>query len=393
MFSYLPTETVLKIDLAAIQKNFQYMKSLTGSNVTHAAVVKSDAYGLGLLRVAKALEQAGCRFFFVADLEEGVRLRSACPTVSIAVFRGDLAKYGAVYRRYNLTPVVNTVDEMALAQRPTLALPFILHLDTGLTRLGLSPEEVTRLYLEGSFDRAPLLGLVSHLGCSTQATAAVNELQRHRFEAIYNMLRPRCGSLVASAGVWLGQRYHFDMVRLGSALFGLNDAGIRPNPLRPVIHLSAPIIEVRDVPEREAVGYAATFRTERASRIAVLGIGYRHGLPWSCANSSSVRIGHFTAPVVGRISMEYTTIDVTDIPESACYPGAWVDLLDDRFSVDDMADMTGVLPQEIMLRLGSGSPHQYMSVEPESCSEPRRVNALNYGGIRRPAEWINDAVT
>lgn len=386
MFTYLPADVVLKIDLPAIQKNYDYMKTLTGPSVTHAAVVKSGAYGLGLVPVAKALEQAGCSFFFVADIEEGVQLRSACPTVSIAVFRGDLARYGAVYRRHNLIPVVNTVYEMSLLRHPALSLPFILHLDTGLTRLGLSPCEVTRLYLGGVFDRSLLAGIISHLGCGAQAESPFNELQRHRFEAIYRLLGSNCGSLVASSGVWLGYRYHFDMVRLGSALFGLNDARVRPNPLCPVLRLSAPIVEVRNVPRREMVGYAATFRTERASRIAIIGIGYRHGLPWSCANRVSVRVGKFSAPLVGRISMEYATIDVTDMPESACYPGAWADLLDDRLIADDMADASGVVSQEIMLRLGSNCPRQYVPIKPERSLEPHSVAALEYSGLRASAE-------
>lgn len=391
MLTYLPADAILKVDLAAVQKNYAYMNSLTGPAVTHAAVVKCDAYGLGLVPVAKALERAGCRSFFVADLEEGIQLRSACPTSTIAVFRGDLARYGAVYRRYKLIPVVNSTAEIDVLTRAALPLPFILHVDTGLTRLGLSPRDVTHLYVDGAFDQTPLFGIMSHLACAAQAESPVNELQRHRFETVYRMLGSSCGSLVASAGVWLGQRYHFDMVRLGSALFGLNDARVRPNPLRPVVHLSAPILEICSVPRREVVGYAATFRTRRKSRIAVLGIGYRHGLPWSCANKISVRLGGFSAPIVGRISMEYVTVDVTDVPHSVCHPGSWAELLGDHFGADDMAEATGVVSQEIVLRLGACCARSYAPVGQQRLPASGGPGTHGDRDPRIPAEYADHA--
>lgn len=364
MSTYLPAAALLRVDLAAIQANYRHMQSLAEPRVVHAAVVKSDAYGLGLVPLAKALIDAGCSFFFVGNLEEGVRLRSACRNVSIAVFRGDLRKYAAVYERHGLLPVVNGLDEMRLIRQSFGLLPFILNVDTGLTRLGLSPLQVTSLYLDGAFDHLPLTGVMSHLACGAQLGEPINELQRRRFESLYLLLRPCWGSLVASSGVWLGHRYHFDLTRLGSALYGLNDPRIRPNPLQPVLRLSAPIVDVRTLCQGEAVGYGATFRAQRCSQIAIVGMGYMHGLPRACGNRMAAHIGPFSTPVIGRVSMEYLTIDVTGIPEGLCHPGAWVDLLDERFTVDDMADVSGVAAQEILLRLGAACLREYAAVMP-----------------------------
>jgi alanine racemase len=335
------------------------MRSLADPRVLHAAVVKSDAYGLGLAPVARALSDAGCSFFFVANLEEGVRLRSACPKVSIAVLRGDLGRYAAVYERHGLLPVVNDLGELRLIRQSLAFLPFILNVDTGLTRLGLSPFEVRSLYLERVLERLPLIGVMSHLACGAQGDDPRNELQRHRFESVYQVLQPCWGSLAASSGLWLGRRYHFDLTRLGSALYGLNDARIRPNPLQPVLRLSAPIVDVRDLCPGEGVGYGATFRPQRNSRVAIVGMGYMHGLPWSCGNRMTAHIGPLSAPVIGRVSMEYLTLDATDIPDELCHPGAWADLLDERFGVDDMADATGIAAQEILLRLGAACLRDY----------------------------------
>ncbi len=187
MSAYLPANAILSVDLSAIQANYRYMQSMSGSQVSHAAVVKSDAYGLGLVPVAEALVQAGCSFFFVGNLEEALLLRSACPRVSIAVLRGDIGKYGAVYVRHRLFPVINTDEDMELVRGVFALLPFILNIDTGLARLGLSATKVRSLYLSGAFERVQLRGIMSHLACSAQPDHPSNELQRNRFTDLYRL--------------------------------------------------------------------------------------------------------------------------------------------------------------------------------------------------------------
>ncbi len=164
------------------------------------------------------------------------------------------------------------------------------------------------------------------------------------------------------------------MTRLGSALYGLNDPRIRPHPLQPVLRLSAPIVELRDLCRREAVGYGATFRADRNSRVAIVGMGYMHGLPWTCGNKTAVRIGQFSAPVIGRISMEYLAVDVTGLPEAFCHPGAWVDLLHETFGPDDMADVIAIAAQEIVLRIGASNARQYLAATPVESAEIRAAS-------------------
>ncbi|MEZ5831640.1 MAG: alanine racemase C-terminal domain-containing protein [Dongiaceae bacterium] len=173
------------------------------------------------------------------------------------------------------------------------------------------------------------------------------------------LLRPAWGSLAGSSGVWLGAPFHFDLTRLGSALFGLNDPRIRPSPLKQILHLSTPVIDVRVLSAGERVGYGATFRAERRTRLAVVGLGYAQGLPWASGNRTTLRVGDVVVPVVGRLSMEYLTIDVTEVPESLCHRGSRVALLDERMTIDDLADAAGVAAQEILLRLGSACQRDY----------------------------------
>ncbi|BAB54978.1 alanine racemase (plasmid) [Mesorhizobium sp. 131-2-5] len=377
--SVRPADVVLEIDLSAIQANFQTISALVGPQVRVAAVVKSDAYGLGLVKVAGALIDAGCDLLFVGNLHEALLLRSSHISAAVAVFCDEFARYGEHYRSNGLIPVVNNsveLDAICGAREPQA---YFLNVETGLSRLGLAFDDVRRRYLGGIFKRRPPSVVLSHLACSERAGDAMNLLQWNRFRATSDLLKPTLLSLAASAGVWLGKRYHFDMVRVGSALYGLNSAGIRPNPLKPVVGVKAKTLDARNVARSEAVGYGATFRTGRASRLAIAGIGYKHGLPWACANKISVRFAGYSAPLVGRVSMEYITIDVTDVPEALCGPGTNVELLSDDFTVDDLAASAGVHPQEVLTRLGVGCARQYLDGSSASAGFPGNLTNAGPG--------------
>lgn len=364
--SRVAPEVVLEVDLDAVRANFLTVAALVGPSVKAAAVVKSDAYGLGMVPVANALVEAGCDFFFVANLEEAVLLRSACPTVSIAVFRDDLQRQISGYREHNLIPVVNNRTDLDVLCASPGSCAYFLNIETGFSRLGLGFDDMRRLYLAGQFGSNPPSAVMSHLACSDDPIDPTNMLQKNRFLAACELLKPPRASLIASAGVWLDRSYHFSMVRVGSALYGLNNAGIQPSPLRPVIRLIARVLEVREVARREAVGYGATFRPARRSRLATIALGYKNGLPWSCANKISVRFAGFSSPLVGRVSMEYIVADVTDVPESFLHDDLFVEILGSDFTPDDLARVTGVNPQEILTRLGAGCPKRYRPATPAS---------------------------
>jgi alanine racemase len=354
-----PTKAILRIDRAAAQRNYAYMRGLTGPHVRHGAVLKSDAYGLGAGSIAEALIEAGCSLFFVADLDAAVALRGALPNVTIVALDGYSGDRAADYGRHHIIAVANDPHDIASLCQGTGPSPYILNIDTGLSRRGLALHTVTRLYLEGTLTRQPPQGIMSHLACAAEAGHPMNALQQRRFRQFYQFLRPAWGSLAASCGVWLGTPFHFDVTRLGSALFGLNDPRMRPSPLHPVLHLSAPVVEIRALSAGETVGYGATFRARRPTRLAVVGMGYADGLPRTASSRIAARIGAFMAPVVGQLSMEWLTLDVTDVPEALCHRGSWVSFLDEGTTVDDLADATGVGAQELLLRLGAACRRAY----------------------------------
>ncbi|MBB6488659.1 alanine racemase [Rhizobium lusitanum] len=356
--SIIPS-AVFQVDLAAVEFNYRHAHTIAGKATEIAAVVKSDAYGLGLTSVAKALSHAGCNLFFVANLDEALSLRSAGLNARIVVFSGDVVKSRDVYREANLVAVVNSREDLVGIADATAPAPYFLNVETGFSRFGLNIDGLQDLKASGVFQNNPPSCIFSHLACSDNAHDLTNKQQRDRFIAAAKMFPEASRSLSASAGLWLGRAYHFDIARIGSALYGLNNARIYPNPLRSVARLRAPLVDIRNVPHRQAVGYGATFRTRRDTCLGIVGIGYKHGLPWACANKLNVKIGQYIAPVVGRISMEYTTVDLTDVPEFARERGGAVDFLYDDFGIDELAAAAGVNSQEVAIRLGASCPRDY----------------------------------
>jgi alanine racemase len=369
-----------------VQKNYATMRAQTAAGVRHGAVLKCDAYGLGAWPIAEALVEAGCALFFVADLDAALTLRAAFPKVTIVALDGYQAQRASEYRHHDVIAVANDLHDIAALWQGAGTAPYILNIDTGLNRRGLPPRAVTRLYLEGMFSRMPPTGVMSHLACAAAADHPMNDLQRRRFQPFHALLRPAWGSLAASCGVWLGPRYHFEVTRLGSALFGLDDRRMRPSPLKPVLTLSAEVVDVRELSAGEIVGYGATFRAERPTRLAVVGMGYAQGLP-RADRGLLARIGAFLAPAVGRLSMEWLTLDISDVPEPLCHRGTWVSLIDAQTTIDDLADATGRAAQEILLRLGSACRREHTAFAPRKASTefvvPEAAPGAPTHGLRR----------
>ncbi len=348
-------EPVLHVDLTAIAANFAMACSLVGQAVAVSAVVKSDAYGLGLERVTNALSHVGCESFFVASVEEGVRLRRQLTPPEIFILEGLHPESIETCIIHRLTPVCNTLRQAKTAASATLG--YALNLETGFGRLGMRFDEVRSLM----HARLPAPALaMSHLAFADDATNPRNELQRHRFLGMCSMLGPATArSLAASAGISLGASYHLDRVRIGSGLFGLNNAGLEPNPFAPVIRLSAPLIDIRMINRGEPVGYMGTFVADRPTRLGIVSLGYRHGLAWQMANRISAEIDDYHAPLVGRVSMEYCALDLTDIPAAVSHVGTWVDFISGTAPPEALARAGASVAQEIMVRTGLSCSRRY----------------------------------
>jgi alanine racemase len=347
---------VLEIDLAAIVANWRRLAAELKPGTECAAVVKADAYGLGMARVAPRLAAAGCTLFFVATIDEGLALRRLLPSVEIAVFDGLLPGTTREFRDAHLIPVLNDLDQIALWRKDeaTRALPAMIHIDTGMSRLGLSPQELRRLteqpdLLEGLRLRA----IISHLACADEAAHAMNAQQLTLFRLTLADLPRASASLAASAGIFLGSDYHFDMVRPGAALYGVNPTPPHSNRMAQVIRLKGRIVQVRDVDSGITVGYGAAHRMERAGRIATVAVGYADGWLRSASHRGTAGIAGARVPIIGRISMDLMTLDVTGIDPALARPGAFVDLIDETHGVDEIAATAGTIGYEILTSLGA----------------------------------------
>ncbi|HVA12663.1 MAG TPA: alanine racemase [Stellaceae bacterium] len=347
---------VLTIDLDAIAGNWLKLAERVGPSARCAAVVKADCYGLGMAKVAPALARAGCKTFFVASLDEGLELRALLPRAQIAVLNGLVIGTPADFAKGALMPVLNDLGQLGAWRSYAMrrgGAPAMLHLDTGMARLGLPPQEIARLAAEPALLRGFTLALVlSHLACASEPAHPMNVAQLEAFRAALRRLPQMPASLAASSGIFLGGDFHFDMVRAGAALYGVNPSPGRPNPMRPTVHLKAKILQIRDVDRGESVGYGAAHRIDRPARIATIAMGYADGWLRSSAHRGVARIAGKPAPVVGQISMDLLTLDVTGHDPATVRPGEYVDLLDERYGVDDAALAARTIGYEILTALG-----------------------------------------
>ena len=346
---------VLEIDLAAIVENWRRLAARLAPGIGCAAVVKADAYGLGLARVAPALAAAGCRLFFVATIDEGIALRRVLPGVEIAVLGGLLPGTGGEFTRARLIPVLNALDEIARwrGNARTRALPAMIHVDTGMARLGLARGDLAELALKPALlQGVELRAILSHLACADEPGHPRNREQLALFRAALARLPRAPASIAAGAGIFLGADFHFDFVRPGAALYGVNPLPAAPNPMLQVVRLKGRILQVRDVDTGGSVGYGAAHRMERPGRIATVAVGYADGWLRSGSHRGTAGIAGHRVPLVGRISMDLLTLDVTGIDPGVARAGAFVDLLDDSYGVDAAAAAAGTIGYEVLTALG-----------------------------------------
>lgn len=353
---------ILTVDLEALISNWRLLSKMSG-RAECAAVVKANAYGLGAAQVGAALQAAGCRTFFVAHLEEGLELRSTIGFSSrVFVLNGTPAGTEGEFLNSVLIPVVNTTGELAAwrghAREKGRSMPVALQLDTGMSRLGVSPGDVALLAGEPMLLGGLSVELVmSHLACADEPAHLANRRQQRAFAKLRTVLPKRAASSLAnSAGILLGPGFHFDLVRPGAALYGINPVPRGSNSFSQVVTLSARVLQIREVQAGTSVGYGHARSVERQTRIATLSLGYADGWP-RAANMSAFYKGQ-PLPFAGRVSMDSIVVDATDCAE-APREGEFVSLICREQTVDDVSRAAGTIGYEILTRLGRRFSRNY----------------------------------
>lgn len=353
----------LLIDLDAIADNWRHLCAIA-DGAKSAAVVKANAYGLGVDHVAPKLAQAGCDTFFVATIDEGIVLRALLASARIYVLSGPPPGAEGDCVAHAITPVINCLEQLAAwrGQAASLGveLDAALHVDSGMTRLGLSLNDIRAIQNDPTLLSGinPVLGM-THLACADTPDHPMNLQQLATFAQAMAYLPPMPQSIAASSGVFLNPRFHHDLVRHGAALYGVNPDGKSANPMRQTVTLRAKILQIRDVDTPQRVGYGATHSIDRPGRIATVGIGYADGYLRSLGNKGFGTIGGLKVPVVGRISMDLTTFDISAVPTDRVRPGDWLEIIGTDHTIDDVAAEAGTIAYEILTNLSHRAHRMY----------------------------------
>ena len=339
----------LTIDLDAIAANWRALDRLSGPETQTAAVVKADAYGLGAARIARSLAQAGARRFFVAIAEEGAVVRQALgPGPQICVLSGHVAGDTEMIGDLDLTPMLNSIDQVTRHLEALPGHPFGVQLDTGMNRLGMKAAE-WQAAAPFLLEAGPEL-LMSHLACSDEDGHPMNAAQLAAFHALTDGTGvPR--SLSATGGILLGTGYHFDLTRPGVGLYGGQpfDGAAR------VVTLSLPVVQVHELEPGETVGYSATWTAEAPARTATVVGGYADGLPRTLSNTAVLWHGDTPCPLVGRVSMDLITVDITHLDETP----QTLDILGPNQTIDDLAGSAGTIGYEMLTALSQRYARRY----------------------------------
>lgn len=347
----------VEIDLAALARNYATFAEAAAPGAC-AAVVKADAYGLGVAPIVRCLHAAGCRHFFVATPTEGVELRQLVQEAEVFVLNGLQGSTPEEFIAAGLQPVLNTRAEL---RQWGSAGPASVHVDTGMSRLGLTADDVHSLRLEA--DRVPSVDVryvLTHLACADEPGHALNQAQLTAFNGLRLLWPDAKTSIGNSAGVLLGEDFCSDLARPGLALYGGNPFRREERTIEPVVAVKGRILQLRDIGAGTSIGYGATFVADGKMRVATVAIGYADGYLRSLSNCGIVEVAGQRTPVVGRISMDLVCIDVTALPRNAVTEGDWATMIGGSVSLEEVAALAGTIGYELLTALGSRLERVYL---------------------------------
>jgi alanine racemase len=351
---------VLTVDLDAIIANWRKLEK-TAVPAECAGVVKADAYGCGVEPVARALKSAGCKTFFVATLDEARVLRAALPSATIYTLSGFFQNTGDAYAKIDCKPVIGDLNELAewdvFCRRSGWNGGAAIHIDTGMNRLGLTIAEAQGIIPRINAGDHGIKLVMSHLVSGELVNNPTNAKQLTTFREIASLFSNVPASLSNSSGIYLGAQFQFDMVRPGAALYGVNPTPEADNPMQPVVDLKARIVQIRNVERGETVGYGGTWTARRPTKLAMVSAGYADGYFRAASANDGTRgaevvVAGKRCPVAGRISMDLTAVDITDLPPNAARRGHMVTLIGEGITVDELAHHFGTIGYEVLTSLG-----------------------------------------
>jgi len=350
-------KSIFEINLSKIKKNYSILKKLSHKSEI-SSVIKSNAYGCGSKIISKLLYKNGCKFFFVAKLDEAIELRNVLPKhVKIAVLDGFINQDYQIWKSLSILPVCNNLDQFKSCQK--LNLKSVLHYDTGMNRLGLDDKEIEYIINHShDFESKNIELIMSHFACSDNKKSPLNNIQINKLKNIEGLFPKVPKSLANSHGIFLGQKALFNLTRPGIALYGY--LNYHQKKLHPSVRILAPILQIRRGKKGETVGYDATVKLKKDTVIGVLGLGYSDGIKRNIGNITNVFLGEYKIPILGRISMDTLTVDLSQIPSGKFNKLSYIPLIDNYYSILDLAKSCKTIPYEIMTSIGSRVKRVYI---------------------------------
>jgi len=355
----------LIVDLLKLAKNYDNIREFVGKNVEVAATIKANGYGLGVEDIADSLSEAGCNKFFVFTLDEALKVRANSITDEVFVYNGIYAGEESLFQNHNIVPVVNTINQLELwlnfAMKKATKFPIVIQVDTGMTRSGIDYHDLVE-YFQNNLShinaKLEIKYVMSHLACSENENHPQNKSQLTKMLKLKELYPSLKYSLSNSAGLFLGEEYHFDLVRPGALLFGFIP-GFKDIPfVEEITEYYSTISQVRIIKEDSYVGYDATILAKKGRKLALVSIGYADGYLRSFSEKGYCFIEDYKAPIVGTISMDCIIIDVTEIPDSLLYEGAPVEILGPNAKINDLASAANTCGWEVLVSLGNGKRYE-----------------------------------
>jgi alanine racemase len=375
---------VLTVDVDAIVANWRKLEK-TAVPAECGGVVKANAYGCGAEQVTRALAAAGCKTFFVANLDEARIVRAAAPSAALYSLGGFLANTGDDYARIDCRPVIGDLSELAewdvFCRRSGWSGGAAIHIDTGLNRLGFTVSEAQSIIPRINAGDHGITLVMSHLVSAEQLHSPVNARQLTTFREIASLFSGVPASLANSSGIFLGPQFQFDLVRPGAALYGVNPTPEADNPMQPVVELKARIVQIRNIDRGETVGYGGTWTARRPTRLAIVAAGYADGYFRAASANDGTRgaevvVAGKRCPIAGRISMDLIAVDITDLDKNAARRGHMATLIGEGITVDELAHHFGTIGYEVLTSLGRRFARVYKGGNAEAPSEPAAAPAV-----------------
>ncbi len=359
--------TFLDVKINSIVNNYKKIQNEVSKNCEVAATVKADAYGLGIMPIAKSLIKSKCNVFFVATLTEGIQLRNINKRISIYVLNGLNNNNAKIFFTNKIIPVVNDLSQLKKAESFSLknkkALKIALHFDTGMSRLGLDGNQ-TKFLLnnkESLIKNTNVVLVMSHLACADDRKNSKNIKQLKRFREISQCFPKIKLSLSNSAGILLGKKYNFDLVRPGISLYGGNCSLDKNNGYNHVISLKAKIIQVRQIKKGDTIGYGSTYKAKKRMIVGTIPIGYADGFNRLFSNQAKLYYKNKKVSILGRVSMDLITIDLTKFKKIEISDRDYVELINSRNNIDYLSRIIKTIPYEILTSLGNRYQRRYIA--------------------------------